>query len=90
MQVIGRLHDLKEGKALLVGTYVKERDGALADLNELESLCGTYGLKVAAALPCPRRKMNPGLFLGKGKVEEIIFMHINFNCSAKNSNLNIG
>ncbi len=71
MHEIGRLHHLEKRRALLVGTYEKDKHVCLADLNELENLCDTYGLETIEKLACPKRKIDPGLFLGSGKVEEI-------------------
>jgi len=71
----GRLHFLSaiEKKALLVGTYLSTdaKPQTIEQLDELESLGNTYGLKTVLKLPCPVREFNAGTFLGKGKVEEI-------------------
>lgn len=69
----GRLHDLGESgkKAILVGTYKKEKETCLEQLNELENLGDTYGLKTVLKLSCPIRSFDAGTFIGSGKVEEI-------------------
>jgi GTP-binding protein HflX len=70
----GRLSDLKKDeKALLVGIYLssKEKEDCNEHLDELASLCDTYGVDVDQRLPCPLRKFDSASFLGKGKVEEI-------------------
>lgn len=69
----GRLCDLTQEakRALLVGTYTREKEVCLEQLEELQSLCDTYGLETALKLPCPIRAYDAGTFVGKGKVEEI-------------------
>jgi GTP-binding protein HflX len=59
--------------ALLVGTYLtgKLKAAALEQLDELESLCTTFGLETAAKIDCPLRQYDASTFIGKGKVEEI-------------------
>lgn len=65
------LKDLK--KALLIGIYFSgsEREFCEECLDELERLCETYGLQAVAKAPCPIRKIDAGMYLGKGKLEEI-------------------
>jgi GTP-binding protein HflX len=60
-------------RALLVGTYLtgKLKEQTEEHLDELASLCSTYGLEIGLRLPCPLRGYDAGTFLGKGKVEEI-------------------
>ncbi len=69
----GRLHDLhqEEKKALLVGTYRKDKEICILQLDELENLGDTFGLQTVLKLPCPLRAIDAGTFLGRGKVEEI-------------------
>jgi GTPase len=70
----GRLHELEENKrtALLVGTYAAGDKHQCEDqINELESLCDTYGLKTAYKMVCPLREIDAGTFLGSGKIQEI-------------------
>lgn len=80
----GRLHFLapQEKKALLVGTYLETdaKPQTIEQLEELESLGHTYGLKTVLKLPCPVREFNAGTFLGKGKVEEIRLLAIEHHC----------
>lgn len=72
---LGRLQDLSSDKkkALLVGTYARlaNKPQAEEQLDELEGLCFTYGLKAALKLPCTIREISPSTYLGKGKVEEL-------------------
>ncbi len=69
----GRLQDLNtdQNQALLVGTYTKDKAQCLEQLDELESLGDTYGLRTALKMPCPIRSYDAGTFIGSGKVEEI-------------------
>ncbi len=71
----GRLYDLteQEKKAILVGVHFSSaaKLECSEQLDELESLCETYGLVTILKMPCPLREYNAGLYLGKGKVEEI-------------------
>jgi GTP-binding protein HflX len=71
----GRLFDLEVGhrKALLVGTHESNRDKEdSADyMEELASLCETFGLEVAIKLPVHLRGIESATYIGKGKVEEI-------------------
>lgn len=80
----GRLHDLTGTgyKALLVGTYTstQEKPQCEEQLAELESLGCTYGFTTALKLPCPLRGIDPGTFLGKGKVEEIEALSKELGC----------
>ena len=80
----GRLHDvpLQQKQALLVGTYLttKEKPKCLEQLEELESLCDTYGLQTALKLAAPVREFHAGTFIGKGKVEEIHQLAIEHLC----------
>ncbi len=78
----GRLHDLssEDKKALLVGTYKKDKESCLEGLDELESLGTTYGLQTVLKLPCPIRSYDAGTFLGSGKVEEIHGLVLEHEC----------
>ena len=69
-----RLQNLAEvpKKALLVGTYqAGEKQRCEEQLAELKSLGDTFGLETILLFPCPLRSIDAGIFLGKGKVEEI-------------------
>ncbi len=70
----GRLVQKQGEKALLVGTYVSgyKKEKCLEHLEELASLCDTYGIIPFEKLPCPLRKIESSTFLGKGKIEEIL------------------
>lgn len=79
----GRLHDLApvQKKALLVGTYLAgAKPQCEEQLDELESLGHTFGLKTAMKLPCPLRAFDAGTFLGKGKIEEIRVLAEELQC----------
>jgi GTP-binding protein HflX len=78
----GRLHDLtqNEKRALLIGTYTKDKQVCTDQLDELESLCNTYGLQTALKLPCPIRAYDAGTFIGSGKVEEIKALALEQQC----------
>ncbi len=71
----GRLHYLTKDhqKALLVGTYLstKAKPQCEEQLEELESLGDTYGLRTVLKLPCPIKSYDASTFVGSGKVEEI-------------------
>ncbi len=69
----GRLSDLTQEKirALLVGTYTKDKELCIEQLDELEDLGDTYGLQTVLKVPCPIRSYDAGTFLGRGKVKEI-------------------
>lgn len=65
------ISDLKT--ALIAGGYDRAADLPLCNehLDELESLAYTYGFEVVAKEPCSIRSIDPALFFGKGKVEEL-------------------
>lgn len=69
----GRLKDLTESqkKALLVGTYTKQKTACEEQLDELENLVTTYGLQTVGKLACPIRSVEAATFIGSGKVAEI-------------------
>ncbi len=70
----GRLDELETNQrtALLVGTYAAgDKQQGSDQLDELESLCETYGLKAAFKMLCPLREIDAGTFLGSGKIQEI-------------------
>jgi GTP-binding protein HflX len=70
-----RLHDLtaKEKKAFLFSTYKGSKEGSGVDdqLNELEKLCETFGILVGMKVSAPLRTVDPGTFIGSGKVAEL-------------------
>ncbi|HSX13157.1 MAG TPA: GTPase HflX [Chlamydiales bacterium] len=79
----GRLHELEETKrtALLVGTYaVGDKQQSSEQLDELESLGDTYGLKTAFKMLCPLREIDAGTYLGSGKIQEIKEMAALHHC----------
>src|SRR5581483_8233105 len=59
--------------ALLVGVYRSGTEKDLCEdyLSELERLCESYGLKAAAKIPCPIKKLDAGTYLGEGKLDEL-------------------
>ena len=71
----GRLFTLKaeRTKALLIGTFDSARDKEKSHdyLDELASLCDTFGLEVGMKLVVPLRGIDAGTYIGKGKVQEL-------------------
>lgn len=70
----GRLADVKDNNtALLIGVYNSSKDKLACEihLNELESLCDTYGLVSVKKICCSLKKIDVSTFIGKGKVSEI-------------------
>ena len=71
----GRLFDLvaNHKRALLIGTHesTREKEETAEFIEELASLCDTFGLEVAIKLPVPLRAIDAATYIGKGKVEEI-------------------
>lgn len=78
----GRLFSLaqEQKKALLVGTYTKDKTDCLEQLDELENLGHTYGLTTVLKVPCPIRSYDAGTFIGSGKVEEIHQLALENGC----------
>lgn len=78
----GRLKELKEEqkRALLIGTYSQNKKTCEEQLEELESLCTTYGLEVASKVMCPVRSIEAATFIGSGKVIEIAQMIKDLQC----------
>lgn len=71
----GRLKELgSDKKALLIGIFFTSRERGMCNehLNELESLCDTYGLKTLEKIAAPLKKISASTFLGKGKVQEMV------------------
>jgi len=71
----GRLKELGANKkALLVGVFFTTRERAMCaeHLNELKSLCDTYGLSVIEKMAVLLKAISASTFLGKGKTEEIV------------------
>lgn len=68
------LSDLKT--ALLISIYRSNADKKLSEdsLNELESLCNTFGLVAIGKVTCPIKKLDAATYLGKGKIQELIPM----------------
>ncbi len=67
-----QLKDFK--RALLIGIYrvSTDKQGCEDNLKELERLCDTYGLEAAGKISCSIKKIDAGLYLGSGKLEEIL------------------
>src|SRR5579885_2975489 len=59
--------------ALLIGVYFKteEKKGCEDNLDELERLGDTFGLATVGKIPCPIKKIDAGMYLGSGKLEEL-------------------
>lgn len=70
---VGRLHDLvqKEKRAILVGTFKRDRDTCNLLLDELEGLADTYGIETSSKVVCPIKSYDAGTFIGSGKILEI-------------------
>lgn len=71
----GRLKELgKNKKALLIGIFFTSRERAMCmeHLNELESLCDTYGIGTSEKIAAPLKKITASTFLGKGKIQEML------------------
>lgn len=65
---------LKDAKtAFLVSAYRSGGDKHKVEdyLEELKGLCDTFGIEVLGKVACPVKKFEAGLYLGKGKLEEI-------------------
>jgi GTP-binding protein HflX len=70
----GKILDLFENKnTFLISAYrsKKEKGEVEEHLEELESLCNTYGIEVLGKTSPHLRKINVATYLGKGKIEEI-------------------
>lgn len=63
-------------RALLVAAYFStgEKEAALESLSELERLCETYGLEPIQSIACPIKKLDAGLYLGSGKLDELFLI----------------
>ncbi len=70
----GRLSDREGNRTIVIGTYKTSRDKETSQehLDELKSLCDTYGLNTVKKIMAPLRKIEASTFLGKGKIEEIL------------------
>lgn len=71
----GLLHQINpDQKALLVSTYqgTAQRPICEEHLEELELLAKTFGIAVVHREACPIRKFDASIFIGKGKLEELI------------------
>jgi len=70
----GRLSDREGNRTIIIGTYKgsKDKEMSLEHLDELKSLCDTYGLHTSKKIIAPLRKIEISTFLGKGKIEEIL------------------
>ncbi len=65
---------LKDAKtAFLVSAYHSGGNKAEVEeyLDELEKLCDTFGIEVVGRAACPIKKFDAGMYLGKGKLDEI-------------------
>ena len=70
----GRLGDLSgRSRAILVGTYLsgKVKEPSEEQIEELASLCMTFGLDPVFRILCPIHAYDASTFIGKGKIEEI-------------------
>ena len=64
----------KKEKALLVSTYHGAAQLPICHehLEELELLAKTFGIETIHRQPCPIRKFDASIYVGKGKLEELI------------------
>lgn len=69
------LHQTKDTqKALLVATYQGTAQKTICHehLEELELLVETYGVETIHKVACPIRKFDASIYVGKGKLEELV------------------
>ncbi|WP_068466399.1 GTPase HflX [Candidatus Protochlamydia phocaeensis] len=61
-------------RALLVSVYQGPSNKKICEehLDELELLARTYGIETACKMPCAIRKFDASIYIGKGKLEELI------------------
>jgi len=61
--------------AFLISTYQSSQDKKVCEesLEELSRLAETAGLQTIEKVPCHLRKIEAGTFLGKGKLEELVY-----------------
>lgn len=61
-------------RAYIIGTHGSHipKEECIEHLEELERLCDTFGYEVVQKVECPLRKIDPGTFLGKGKLQELL------------------
>ncbi|MCB1135819.1 MAG: GTPase HflX, partial [Chlamydiia bacterium] len=69
-----RIEESEPDRVLLIGSYrlSTQRDECEEHLNELALLTETYGAEVVARVGCHMRKVDAGMFLGKGKLQEMV------------------
>lgn len=65
---------LETSRALLVSTYNGAAQKSICEehLQELELLAKTYGVETVHKVACPIRKFDASIYVGKGKLEELI------------------
>ena len=59
-------------RAILVGIDSDREGGVETSMRELESLASTAGIPTLATVVQKRRRPDPGTFLGRGKVDEVL------------------
>lgn len=61
-------------RAFLVGTFPAGESRQVCEeyVKELARLCDTFGFQVVGTMEAPLRKIDPAMFLGKGKIEELL------------------
>lgn len=70
---MGELHDMKKvhEKIILVAVALQEKDDTQESLDELEELAKTAGAVTVAKVIQKRDKVQPGTYIGKGKIAEV-------------------
>lgn len=69
------LHQTSEiSRALLISTYNGSTQKPICEehLQELELLVETYGVETVQKIACPIRKYDASIYVGKGKLEELV------------------
>ena len=70
---MGELIEIKreQERVVLVAVEYRENDDTVSSVDELEELAETAGAVTVGRLIQKRESVSPGLYLGKGKVEEL-------------------
>jgi GTP-binding protein HflX len=69
------IHEEREN-AILIGTYQDHHDKALCEdhIDELERLVDTFGANSIEKVSVHLRKVDPSIFIGTGKLEELVLL----------------
>ena len=70
---MGNMIDLEKEteRVILVGVSVTDEDDTQKSLEELKDLASTAGADTVGVVIQNREQVNPGTYVGKGKIEEI-------------------